>query len=92
MKYRIFALIALSVLASSAAARFVRPDLEKVPVERLVKNLEDLANKEPKNVQVRFNLARVHAMAFALKTDTCEINKNSGNAGAWFGYTPATVP
>jgi hypothetical protein len=92
MKFRILSLIALSVLTASVHARFIRPDLEKVPVDRLIKNLEELADKEPKNVPVRYNLARVHAMAYALKTDTCEINKRPGNEGAWFGNTPPTVP
>ena len=92
MKSRIVVSIAFLMLASSASARFMRPDLEKVPVERLVKNLDELAAKEPKNVQVRYNLARVHAMAFALKTDTCEVNKKQETAGAWFGFTPGTVP
>ncbi len=92
MRHRIVVAIGLFVLASSASARFMRPDLEKVPIERLVKNLEELAAKEPKNVQVRYNLARVHAMAYALKTDTCEVNKKQDTAGAWFGFTPGTVP
>ena len=45
-------------------------------------DLEDVAEKEPKNVQVRYNLARVHAMAYALKTDTCEVNTKQPNNGA----------
>lgn len=96
MNVRIFsvsAILAAFCLAdSSVHAIFIRPDLEKVPVERIVKNLEQIAAKEPKNVQARYNLARVHAMAFALKTDTAEINKKQENNGAWFGYTPAFVP
>src|SRR5205814_1089393 len=70
----------------------MRPDLEKIPVERLVKNLEDIAEKEPKNVQVRYNLARVHAMAYSLKAEACDINKKQPNNGAWFGFTPPSVP
>ena len=95
MKRRIIVLPAvlaiLFLLYAPARALFVRPDLEKVPVERLVKNLEDLAQKEPKNAQVRFNLARVHAMAYALKSDTCEVNKRQPNS-AWFGNTPPAIP
>ncbi len=96
MKIRALILVlSLTILAltdASAEARFMRPDLEKVPIERLVKNLDELAQKEPKNIQVRYNLARVHAMAYALKADTCEINKKQANGGAWFGYTPSVVP
>ena len=96
MKPRIIALLAglsaLCLLDVPARAMFIRPDLEKVPVERLIKNLEDVAQKEPKNAQVRYNLARVHAMAYALKADSCDINKRQPNGGAWFGYTPPAVP
>jgi hypothetical protein len=92
MKFRILSLIVLAGLAAFAHARFARPDLEKVPVDRLIKNLEALAEKEPKNAEARYNLARVHAMAYALKIDECEINKKRPDGGAWFGFTPATVP
>ena len=92
MKFHLAAFVTLSLLAASVQARFVAPDLEKVPVERLVKNLQEVVEKEPKNVQARFNLARVHAMAYALKNDACEINKREPNPGPWFGYLPAVVP
>jgi tetratricopeptide (TPR) repeat protein len=83
---------ALTLLSPSIQARYRNPDLVNIPVERLIKNLEALAIKDPKDVQVRFNLARVHAMAFALKTDTAQIRKDDEKAGAWFGYAPANVP
>src|ERR1051326_3140372 len=75
-----------------AGAMFMRPDLEKVPIDRLVKNLEEIADKEPKNYQIRYNLARVHAMAYALKVEMCNTNKKSPTGGAWFGFTPPVVP
>ena len=79
-------------LALPARAMFMRPDLEKVPIDRLVKNLEEIADKEPKNYQIRYNLARVHAMAYALKVEMCDTNKKSPTGGAWFGFTPPVVP
>ena len=86
-------LLTLFVIPPQAAsARFVAPDLYKVPVARLVNNLEMLAKQHPKDAEVRLNLARVHAMAFALKTDTAEVYKGKENKGAWFGYTPQHVP
>ncbi len=87
--------VMVAVLAArlpDAGARFARPDLEKVPVERLVKNLEERAEKNPRDAQVRFHLARLHAMAYALKTDTVEVQKNKEERGAWFGFTPGSVP
>lgn len=86
------ALLVVCQWTPSTQARFVRPDLEKIPVERLAKNLEELAQKNPKDVQVRYNLARVHAMAYALKTEECEVWKDRQKDGAWFGHTPPVVP
>jgi tetratricopeptide (TPR) repeat protein len=71
---------------------YVRPDLVNVPVERLIKNLEAIAKDNPNDAQIRFNLARVHAMAYALKTDTAQVRRNKENQGAWFGYEPDHVP
>ena len=89
------AILLLTVFATppeTASARFVAPDLYKVPVERLINNLETLAKQNPKDPKVRLNLARVHAMAYALKTDTAEVYKGRESKGAWFGYTPEHVP
>jgi tetratricopeptide (TPR) repeat protein len=88
----IVALIALSALAPFSTAKFRGGDLESVPIERLIHNLQKLVEKEPKNVQVRYNLARVHAMAYALKSDTCQIDKWHAEWGPWFGNTPPAVP
>ncbi len=88
----LFAALILTLLATSLQARYRRPDLEKIPVARLVENLEKIAAKNPKEVQVRFNLARAHAMAFALKTDTAQVQKGKEMDGAWFGYEPNHVP
>jgi hypothetical protein len=77
---------------SVANARYRRPDLEQIPVERLLENLARAADKDPKDVKVRFNLARAHAMAYANKTDTVEIQKDGEDKGAWFGFEPKNVP
>jgi hypothetical protein len=55
--------LGLSVLfmVSPASHGHFRPsDLQTVPIERLVINLEAAVKKEPKNVQALVNLARVH--------------------------------
>jgi tetratricopeptide (TPR) repeat protein len=82
----------LGLLAPNARAMFIRPDLEKVPVERIVKNLQEFAAKDPKDARVRYNLARVHGMAYALKADMADVWKGREKNGAWFGHTPAYVP
>ncbi len=73
-------------------AMYIEADLVNVPIERLTKNLEALVNNHPKDVQARSNLARVYAMAYALKTGTAQVRKGKENEGAWFGYEPAHVP
>lgn len=87
-----FAIFGLSLCVQSAQAMYMRPDLVDVPIDRLIKNLTDLADKNPDDVQARLNLARVHAMAFALKTDTAQVRKNKENEGVFFGYEPRNVP
>mgnify|MGYP006083767599 FL=1 len=75
-----------------AWGRYIRPQLDQTPIERLVKNLNEQIKKDPKSVTARFNLARVHAMAFALKTDQAQTMKGKPERGAWFGYEPKHVP
>ena len=77
---------------STVQARYRPPDLEKTPVDRLVKNLQAQVDAKPKDVRLRFNLARVHAMAFASKTDQTQIWRGAEEGGAWFGYVPRHVP
>ncbi|HIF34626.1 MAG TPA: hypothetical protein EYQ75_23805 [Planctomycetaceae bacterium] len=88
--------LAVSVFAvSSADARYRRPQLEQVPVERLAKNLEERLKQELKKdeeVVFRLNLARLHAMAFALKTDKTQALVGKLERGAWLGYEPKHVP
>lgn len=75
-----------------ASALYIRPEIEQVPVEKLAENLEALAAKKPKDAGVRLNLARLHAMAYALKTDTASVLKGKQDRGAWFGFEPKHVP
>jgi tetratricopeptide (TPR) repeat protein len=87
-----FAVAITCCFAASARARYMRPDLVDTPIDRLVTNLEKLAEESPEDVQVRFNLARLHAMAFALKTDTTKFQRGQEKRGAWFGYEPKYIP
>jgi len=68
------------------------PDLINVPVDRLIRNLEALAKNDRNNVEVRFNLARAHAMAYALRTESAQVWKGRENEGVWFGYEAQNVP
>ena len=51
-------------------AMYAPYDLEQVPVDRLVANLEVMAKERPKDLWVRVNLGRAHGMAYAQKTET----------------------
>ncbi len=79
-------------VAAAVHGMFIRPDLVNIPVPRLINNLEQLVQQKPKDASLRFNLARAHAMAFALKTDTATVWKGKEDRGVWFGFTPSAVP
>ncbi len=71
MPSRAFLAGALLLLTASAhlAAIYMHVETREVPIDRLVANLERELKADPSNVQTLINLARLHAMAFALKTD-----------------------
>ncbi len=71
MTKRVFLALALGVLTASAhlAGIYMRMETREVPIERLVANLERELKTNPANVQTLINLARLHAMAYALKID-----------------------
>lgn len=80
----------LNLTAMPAWALFLAPDLKTVPIERLQTNLQSAIEKSPKDANLRRNLARVYAMAFASKQENVEIN--SRDDMPWFGFTPKFVP
>jgi len=60
----------------------------RVPIERLITNLEREVASNKKDFLSRLNLGRLYAMAYSLKTDTLETKKDSS---LWFGYDPPRV-
>lgn len=88
----VLALLSTLVGPPAAWATYLRPDLENVPVERIAENLEAMAKKDPKDAKTRLNLARAHAMAYASKSDTAQVDKGRANKGVWFGFEPPHVP
>jgi hypothetical protein len=84
--------IAWVLPAQLANARYMMPDLVNIPVERVIRNLELLARKDPGNAEARFNLARAHAMAYALRGESVQVWKGRENAGVWFGFEPPHIP
>jgi len=59
-------------------------DVDQVPIARLTENLEKRLEKNPGDVKLLLNLARLHAMAFATKSDVTNIV--SGTLDPFFGY------
>jgi len=74
-------------------ARYIPPEIEQVPVSRVIRNLEQIAKAEPQNAQVRVNLARAHAMAYVLKTETLPMDRRAtARNGPAFGADRPWVP
>lgn len=91
LKTLLGSILAIGLIPSSLFSIFMRPDLDRTPVPRLIENIEKLVAAEPKNATLLINLARVHGMAYAKKTDELEIEKRKPNE-AWFGYLPPRIP
>jgi len=89
------ACIFLLIAVIQVRAMYIGPDIETVPVDRLIRNLEQLVSTNPKSVVLHHNLARVHAMAFALKmepTQATQITRGKDYEGVWFGHEHDIVP
>ena len=67
MKPPLVAVALLVALSPISQAMFAMP--QPVPVDRIVKNTEAKLAKNPEDNETRYQLARVHYLAFALKKD-----------------------
>jgi hypothetical protein len=85
------AVVAAVVPAGPARALYARVEIEKVPTGRLMKNMEEAVKKNPKDAGAVLNLARLHAMAYSLRSDELPVNTKRPDA-IWFGYEPPLVP
>lgn len=88
--HRVGVLALFTLLGFSAQARFMRADTETVPVARLVTNLEKQIAANPTNAALHSTLARLHAMAYALKTNQFEATKRDQKP--FFGYVNTDHP
>ncbi|HEY1186753.1 MAG TPA: tetratricopeptide repeat protein [Gemmata sp.] len=92
LKFRTaLAALAVAACAELAPALYIPVEIEKVPVERLTTNLEEVVKKNPKDAGAVLNLARAHAMAYSLRSEEVPVNKKAPNS-IWFGYEPPIVP
>ena len=94
------ALAAIGIVLLAGArtlAIYQRVDAQKVPVERLIANLERKAAEEPATALHQVNLGRLHGMAYALKTEEVPAvirpsTKESKEEVPWYGYEPKLIP
>ena len=70
MRQSVTALFLFALIATTVSAMYPLHDLEQVPVDRLVANLEIMAQERPKDVWVRVNIGRAHGMAYAQKVES----------------------
>ena len=85
---RVVALVVVVVSATIAAIP-IQVDVQNVPVERVIANLERQVAEKPKDAGLRVNLARVHAMAYAEKSNTIPSGVRRGRTEEivpWAGY------
>ena len=71
---------------------FMRVETKDVPLERLIANIAEKAQAEPKNPEALHQLARIHAIAYSNKLGDSDPVKTSSDAKPWFGYEPPHVP
>jgi hypothetical protein len=89
--------LAVLTLVSAGAARldgiYVRMETERVPVARLVANLEQRLAASPKDSALHVKLARLYGMAYALNTDVVPASTRPGGIQEpWFGHEPLLAP
>lgn len=87
---RTIILVTACLLASSGGAAlraiYVHVEVKRVPVARLAASLEAEIAADPSNVQARINLARLHGMAYALRSDEVPAAEVRGGEAPWYGY------
>jgi tetratricopeptide (TPR) repeat protein len=75
------------------SALYVIPQTREVPVARLVANLERDLKVDPRNIELQINLARLHGMAYALKTEVVAAAARAGDREEpYYGLKPDLIP
>src|SRR5687768_4529450 len=84
MRRHLLVVLVLCVAAVPALALYARLDLETVPIDRVVTNLERMISENPTSIETRLNLARLHAMAYASKaTEVPTLRTGFPNSPGW---------
>jgi hypothetical protein len=93
----LFAAAALVAASASLGGIYMRPDIEDVPVARLVANLEKELAADPKNPDIHLRLARLYAVAYSANTTELPVTVLAGadrkpRQEVWFGHEPDLIP
>ncbi|HEU0150236.1 MAG TPA: hypothetical protein VFR21_25585 [Bradyrhizobium sp.] len=83
---RLLLLLVFLAATSPALGRWQGVEVERIPVARLIENLEKIANDDRTSVEALLNLGRAHGMAYAQKSDPLTVPK------AYHGIEPPAVP
>ena len=88
---------ALLTVSASVGAIYMRPDIEDVPVARLVANLEKELAADPKNPDIHLRLGRLYAVAYSANTTELPVTVLAGadkkpRQEVWFGHEPDLIP
>jgi hypothetical protein len=91
------AVAVLTLMTAALGGIYMRPDLENVPVARLVANLERDLAANPKDAAIHVRLARLYAMAYAANEDELPATALGAKdkptrQEVWFGHEPSLVP
>ena len=89
MRIRLPIVLSLCLTVAQLSALYFAPDLETVPIDRVAANLERMVTADPGSVEIRLNLARLHAMAYAKKVlEVPTLRARMGNAPGWGSGQP----
>lgn len=93
MSRRLMTVAVAWLLPTAMSAMFRGVETKKVPVQRLAENIERQLTQKPDDIELRLNLARLYAMAYAQKVTEFAARSTGGdNLQAWFGAVPPYVP
>jgi hypothetical protein len=89
-----YVLVAAVVAQREVRGLFITPETQQVPVARLVANLEKRLAAEPGSAELHIRLARLHGMAYALKTEEVPVGgfRPEDKDRPYLGPEPNLIP
>lgn len=84
-------LIAFPQPAQAIASMYIEVAYDGIDLDRMVRNIEEQINKFPDNPMLRLNLARAHALYFALNPATPKKSKDGGMVPAVYDSHPNEI-